>query len=431
MPTRSLVHPRHEIVQTIERIYGYRMTTTSGGNVSVRDENGDVWITPARIDKGALRAEDIVCVTAAGEARGPHRASSEFPFHQAIYRARPDVRAVVHAHPVALVAFSICRQMPNTAIFPQAHFVCGKVGFAPYALPGSEHLGRNIAAVFAEGADCAMLENHGVVVAGEDLQQAFGRFETLEFCAKTVIKAAHLGPIRYLTAEQLETWRRPRAIVDEFSPGPASTMEKELRQQVAQFVCRAYRQRLFTSTEGSFSARLSDDEFVITSVGIDRAATTPQNLTLVRGGKQEAGKKASRASRIHRAIYQRWPSVKAVVNAMPVNATAFSVTDQRLDARTIPESYLFLRDVTVAPFRAEFGEPDQVAELISPDRPVLIVENDGVLVAGQGVLDTFDRLEVLESTAEAIINSRSVGTVCPMGDATINELMAAFAPKAV
>ena len=61
MPT-SLLHPRDEIMQTMERIYRYRMTTTSGGNLSIRDTD-DVWITPARIDKGSLRRDDIVCVT--------------------------------------------------------------------------------------------------------------------------------------------------------------------------------------------------------------------------------------------------------------------------------------------------------------------------------------------------------------------------------
>ena len=181
--SRPLTHPRDQIVQAMERIYRYRMTTTSGGNLSVRDEAGDIWISPARIDKGNLRREDIVCVRADGRGEGPHRASSEFPFHLGIYRRRSDVRAVVHAHPVALVAFSICRTVPDTTLFPQARNVCGAVGYAPYALPGSEQLGRNIAEVFGSGFDCALLENHGVVVGGADLQEAFERFETLEFTA--------------------------------------------------------------------------------------------------------------------------------------------------------------------------------------------------------------------------------------------------------
>ena len=67
-PTRPLTHPRDEIVRAMERIYRYRMTTTSGGNLSIRDESGDVWITPARVDKGSLRREDVVRVRSDGGA---------------------------------------------------------------------------------------------------------------------------------------------------------------------------------------------------------------------------------------------------------------------------------------------------------------------------------------------------------------------------
>ncbi|MEZ6092351.1 MAG: class II aldolase/adducin family protein [Pirellulaceae bacterium] len=155
---RHLIHPRDEIMATMDRIYRYRMTTTSGGNLSVRDDRGDIWISPARIDKGNLTRKDIVCVRSDNSIDGLHRPSSEFPFHKAIYEARPDVRAIVHAHPNALVAFSICRQTPNTRLFHQAHWVCGSVGFAPYALPGSEQLGRNIAETFRAGCDSVILE---------------------------------------------------------------------------------------------------------------------------------------------------------------------------------------------------------------------------------------------------------------------------------
>ena len=103
----SFVHPRDEIMLAMQRIYRYRMTTTSGGNISVREPNGDVWITPARVDKGNLSRDDIVCVRSGGEVVGPHPPSSEFPFHRAIYVARSDVQAVVHAHPVGLVASAL------------------------------------------------------------------------------------------------------------------------------------------------------------------------------------------------------------------------------------------------------------------------------------------------------------------------------------
>ncbi len=382
---RALVHPRDEIVQTMERIYQFRMTTTSGGNLSVRDENGDVWITPTRVDKGSLRREDVVRVGADGRAEGLHPPSSEYPFHLSIYRQRPDVRAVVHAHPVALVAFSICRRVPDTALFPQASHVCGQAGYAPYALPGSEQLGRNIADVFARGHHCVLLENHGVVVGGADLQDAFQRFETLEFTAKTVIKAGMLGPVRYLTPEQVALSQAPRPALPEFEPEPAGTAEKALRQEICTFVQRGYRQRLMTSTEGSFSARLDGDSFLITSYRIDRQTVGLEDLTLIRGGRREAGRRPSRAVLLHQAVYRKHPEVQAVVNAIPVNATAFSVTDTPLDTRTIPESYLLLRDVTRIPFGLQHEDGERAAALVAPERPIALIENDGAMVLGVSV----------------------------------------------
>ncbi len=223
----ELVHPRDAIMRTMERVYRYRMTTTSGGNISIRDEDGTVWITPARVDKGRLTRDDIVSVRPDGTTDGRHPPSSEFPFHRAIYEARPELRGIVHAHPVALVAFSICGRVPDTRLLPTARRVCGEVGFAPYALPGSQALGRNIAVTFARGTDCVVLENHGVVTGGTSLREAFERFETLEFCAKTIIKAGPLGQVTYLDDAQAA---RPRPLVSEPPvprPGPVPVIEKE------------------------------------------------------------------------------------------------------------------------------------------------------------------------------------------------------------
>ena len=99
------------------------------------------------------------------------------------------------------------------------------------------------------------------------------------------------------------------------------------------------------STEGTFSARLDRDAFLITPHQLDRHTVDLDDVVLVRGGAAEAGKIPSRAARLHQAIYQRHAEIGAVVNAYTVNATAFSVTAATLDARTIPESFLLLGDV--------------------------------------------------------------------------------------
>lgn len=423
---QTYLHPRDEIMRTMERIYRYRMTTTSGGNLSIREPDGTVWVTPARVDKGGLRREDVVRVRAGGETEGLHPPSSELPFHQMIYAARPDITGVVHAHAVALVAFSITGRVPDTRLFHQSRHVCGPVGFAPYALPGSEDLGRSIAETFASGFNCVVLENHGVAVGGVGLQGAFQRFETLEFTAKTLVKARLLGEVRYLSEEELELRERVRPL-EEFEPAGTSSEECELRRQLVDFTRRGYQQRLFISTGGSFSARVGADSFLITPYQVDRHTLGVEDLVLVRGGRAEAGKRPSRAARIHQSIYERHPQVGAVLNASPVNVTAFSVTRAALDSRTIPESYLLLRDVARVPYGVQFSEPEELARVVSPRAPIALLENDGVLVLGASVLEAFDRLEVLESTSEALVNSRLIGEVAPMSDDVIDDLKRAFA----
>ncbi len=423
--TRPLSHPRDEIMQTMERIYRYRMTTTSGGNLSIRDENEDIWISPARVDKGSLTRKDIVCVKADSSVEGLHPPSSEFPFHQAIYDTRPDIKAIVHAHPVALVAFSICGQTPDTRLFHQANSVCGRTGFAPYALPGSDQLGQNIADVF-QTCDSVILENHGVVVGGKSLAHAFQRFEAFEFAAKTIIKGNQLGDVQYLTQLQLDQAHNRSVALDGVEPSPATSDEKELRRQLREFVRRGCRQRLLISTEGSFSARVGDNAFLITPTQQDREALEIDDFVLVNGDQREAGKKASRAVFAHQAIYRNHPHVQAIVFAHPVNATAFSVTESEFDVRTIPESYVFLRDVHRVPYGVQYENDGSISEYVSAETPAAILENDGVLVTGSSVLDAFDRLEVLESTAEAVINAQSIGDVSVMTESDITDLRDAF-----
>ena len=87
-----LMHPRDQITMIIDKVYRSGLTTTSGGNISVIDENGDVWVTPSAIDKGSLRPSDIICVRKNGTIEGRHKPSSEYPFHIAIYKARPDIK---------------------------------------------------------------------------------------------------------------------------------------------------------------------------------------------------------------------------------------------------------------------------------------------------------------------------------------------------
>ncbi len=418
------LHPRDELVATMQRIYRYRMTTTSGGNLSILDSSGDIWITPSRVDKGSLQPSDVVCVHPDGTRDGLHPPSSEFPFHREIYRRRPDIKAIVHAHPGALVAFSICRQLPDTRVQSHAHAVCGRMAIAPYACPGTAELGERIAETFATGADCVLLENHGVVIGGRDLHEAFQRFETFEFVAQTIIKARQLGPLQVLPPEHLAVETMPA-----FSPLPAapvSIREKELRTDLCRFLHRAYQQRLLISTAGAFSARLDDQQFLITPRRRDRLEVTAGGIVRATRTACEPGKQPSRAALLHALIYERLPEVGAIINAQPAHASAFCMTDAPLSTHTIPESYVVLNNVERLPFQRIVEDADRLAAALSTGRPVVLVQNEGAIIVGRTILEVFDRLEVLEATAEALLLSRPLGPIVPMPDAAIDELKRAF-----
>lgn len=425
MKLREL-HPREAISKTMHRIYTFGMTTTSGGNISVRDDDGTIRITPSAIDKGSLRPEHIATVNPDGTVEGPYPPSSELPFHQAIYRARPDMKAIIHAHSPALVAFSIVRKVPDTTIIPQAHQLCGAVGYAAYELPGSEELGAKIAGGFAGGATSVIMENHGTVVAGADLSECFQRFETLEFTARIEIEAVAIGEPRGLSAEQLSLMREAPPTLPERRNHHPATDELELRGRLIEMVHRAYVQRLIISTYGTFSARLGDNSFLITPYGEDRYLLDRRDLVHVNDEGQEAGKRPSRSVRLHQRIYREHPDINAVITAQPPNATAYAVTGTTIDTRTIPESYILLRDMPILPFGDQLRDGAETSAALSRERPILLLGNDSLLVTGKNVDQTFDRLEVLEFSARSLNQSRQLGEMVPIGEEEIDKLKGKF-----
>ncbi|MCF8363925.1 MAG: class II aldolase/adducin family protein [Prolixibacteraceae bacterium] len=259
----NLMHPRDQIVLIISRIYNRGLTTTSGGNVSIIDENGDIWVTPSAIDKGSLRASDIVLVKKDGTIEGKHKPSSEFPFHKAIYEIRHDLKAVIHAHPPALVSFSIAHTIPDTNVIPQAKYVCGPIGYAPYALPGSDDLGDSIANVFRENYKAVIMENHGTVVGGSDLSDAFQRFETLEFSARTIINGKTIGEVKSLGDEQIDQFEdQIPVLLPEMDAVEHPSDEREKREEICKIVKRSCQQGMMISSYGTVSCRWKGDDFL-------------------------------------------------------------------------------------------------------------------------------------------------------------------------
>lgn len=426
----TFMHPSEQINIIIGRIYRSGMTTTSGGNISIRDENGDIWITPSAIDKGSLTPKDIVCVKQDGTISGLHKPSSEFPFHKAIYASRPEITAVIHAHPPGLVAFSISRQIPNTNIVPQARYTCGEIGYAPYGCPGSTDLGAKIANEFLNKKyKAVIMENHGVVLGGTDMMDAYQRFETLEFCCRTIINAGIIGEVNSLTDSQIGDYhnRIPHNI-SHFMDVSYPSEEKAIRSEMVRIIRRACDQGLMISTYGTVSVRWKDNDFLITPRDVARWDITSQDLVQIKNGQAEAGKTPSRSVALHHEIYKRNPHINSIITTQPPNLMAHAVSHNKFDVRTIPESWIFLKDVPSIPFGYTNTEVEKVASMFSENRAIL-VENDCVFVTGDKLLNTFDYLEVAEFSAQSLVMAASVGPLCPIGEDEIEELRIAFNVK--
>ena len=426
----KLMHPVEQINIIISRIYRSGMTTTSGGNISIKDENGDIWITPSAVDKGTLTTKDIMCIKKDGTIIGLHKPSSEYPFHMAIYNERPELKAIIHAHPPALVAFSIARQIPNTNIIPQARFICGEIGYAPYGCPGSVELGAKIAAEFKNhNYKAVIMENHGVVLGGTDMMDAFQRFETLEFCCRTLVNAGKLGKINLLSDKQIESYQHhfPKNI-PQFNDVSYPSDERELRSEMVNIIHRACDQGLMISSYGTVSVRWKENDFLITPRDVVRWDISNNDIVQIKNGKSEADKIPSRSVAMHQRIYELNPQINSIISTQSTNLMAHAVSGTKFDVRTIPESWIFLQDVPSIPFETLYEDTDHVATLFNSNR-VILVDNDCVIVTGDKLINTFDYLEVAEFSANSLVMASSIGPLCPMGDKEIDELRVVFNVK--
>ncbi len=423
----DLLHPADQLVMIMDRIYQYGMTTTSGGNLSIKDSNGDVWITPSGVDKGNLTRKDIMRVTPDGQIIGIHKPSVELPFHQTIYRLRPDLKAVLHAHPPTLVAFSLARKIPNIRLMPSVSSVCGEVVMAKYEVPGSQKLGDYIAEEFAKGYNTVLMENHGVVCGAQDLFHAFMAFETLDFCGRLEIDANKLGTPRSLEAQQISfNNNKPIPVMDQFVSRAVSSEECEVRREMCALIHRSYDQRLFNSTQGTFSQRMSDGSFIITPYWVDRKYIEPQDLVRIKNGMCEAGKTPSRSAVLHQRIYDKHPEINSIIIAHPPAIMAFACTDAEFDSRTIPESYINLRDVGRVGYGYSTTNVEETADMFCSKCPAIIVENQCVIVTGPTLLKAFDCLEVMEYSAKAIIAAKDIGPLVMISAEEVHDIEVAF-----
>ena len=171
----------------MRRLYRQGLTTTSGGNISLKISDDIILITPSATDKGRMRWKEVGIMNMKGENLIPAlKPSIENEMHLSIYRKNKDVKAVVHAHPVFASAFTATKFTINTNLTAEARAICGDPLFVPYALMGTKEL-ASLTAESTAKSDVLLLENHGVLTIGKGLLQAFDKLEVLENAAKITL----------------------------------------------------------------------------------------------------------------------------------------------------------------------------------------------------------------------------------------------------
>ncbi len=403
--------PKEQLVAIMKRIYAQGMTTTSGGNLSIKDENGNVYITPGGTDKGSMTAEDIVCIRADGTMEGKHKPSSEYPFHMKIYETRGDIRAILHAHPPAMVAYSIVRKVPDISAFPELKACIGSVGMAEYGLTGSEELGEKIAKVFAEGCNIAELENHGLVVGSTDIESAYQVFEAMDFSARIGIGASRLGGAKNenpsgkgLTDENMEKPKDPSTEIPQ--------EDRAVCEKLCEMVRRAWHQKLLYAGLGVFSARAESGTIYYIPQGTDQSAA----------GILDIRKLEQTGDSLHAKIYRTHPGIGSVVTAFPPELMAFAVTGTKFSSRIIPEIYMVMQDVVSLPQVQYAGKPDEIAAVFDGRTSVAVLEGGGVIVTAPSLLKAYDRLEVAEYSARAILESSQLGNIVEITEKQVDEI---------
>jgi len=326
-----------------------------------------------------------------------------------------------------LVAFSIVVKQPNTKITPWAHAICKEMGIAAYRVPGSQELGDVIAEEFAKGFDGVIMENHGVVIGGKDMMEAYNRFETLELLAQTLVNAAEFGVPVELSDAQLEKFiSKSKNILGENKEIQITSNEKAVRKEIVAFMDRCCNQKLMYTSVGAISVRLEGNDFVTTPRDEARWNLDVNDLIQVKGGNLEAGKVANDHVALHKEIFEKNADVKAIVQSSSPNLMAFSVIHKELDVRTIPESWIFLQDVMNVKYGEQFAGANSIADNISIGSPLAVIENDSIVSVGSTLTLAFDRLEIGEFSAKSLVMGNKLGDFKPMSEADVEDLRIAF-----
>jgi L-fuculose-phosphate aldolase len=201
---------KQAVADCMNRLYQQGLTTSSGGNISLRVSDSLILLTPSATDKGRMRADQIAEIGMDGTNHTPQlKPSGETSMHLEIYKRRQDVQVIVHAHPPMASVFAATDHPLNVRLIAESYAIIGEPALAPYALTGTQALADAVADCLTENTACVIMKNHGALCVGATLLQAFDRMEVLENTAKINIYTHLLGNVQALDEAQctaLDEW---------------------------------------------------------------------------------------------------------------------------------------------------------------------------------------------------------------------------------
>jgi L-fuculose-phosphate aldolase len=195
---------RREIVSLGKMLHDRGYVAAMDGNLSVRLKKGRILATPTAMSKGMMKPSDMVIVDMEGRRLAGRRdVSSEIAMHVLIYQLRPDIQAVVHAHPPTATGFAAAGMALNKPLVCEVVIGLGAIPLAKYGTPGTPELGKSLEPLIPD-YDAILMSNHGVVAYGTDLQQAYMKMETVEHFAQIALVTHLLGRQQPLNSQELE-----------------------------------------------------------------------------------------------------------------------------------------------------------------------------------------------------------------------------------
>lgn len=194
---------KQEICEVGHRLYDHGFVAANDGNISVKLNNNEFYCTPTGVSKGSLTPDMIIKIDAEGnKIEGALNPSSEIKMHLRVFRERPDVNAVVHAHPPVATAFTVAGIPLDRYILPEAVLTIGDVPTCAYGTPSTMEIPDSLMPYIQEH-DAFMLKNHGALTVGNTLTRAFFTMEEVEFNAKIMKYAMELGRIEEISEEKM------------------------------------------------------------------------------------------------------------------------------------------------------------------------------------------------------------------------------------